>query len=84
MSASRVWELEELIRDLDPEALTLPDRRGGAAFIYHHAGNRYRLTLTAPSIIRNTLEQSGAAAPLPEGFPVPVWAIRSRDAKADA
>lgn len=84
MSASRVWELEELIRELDPDALTLPDRRGGAAFIYHHAGNRYRLTLTAPSIVRNTLEQSGAAVPFPAGLDLPAWVLRDRRAEAEA
>ncbi len=84
MSASRVWDLEERVREIDPDALTLPDGYGGAAFIYHHDGTRYRLTLTAPSIVRHTLEAGGTPAPLPAALQLPTWALRARDAGASA
>lgn len=83
MSFSPVWELEGLLRELDPDALTLPDGYGGAAFIYSHAGTRYRLTLTAPSIVRNTLEADGSRAPFPSALALPVWALRSRDSEVN-
>lgn len=81
---SRVWDLEAAVRVLDPEALTFPDGRGGAAFLYHHDGRRYRLTLTAGAIVRNTLEADGTRAPFPPALALPVWAFRGRDAEASA
>ena len=77
---NRAGELADALRELDPQALTFPDRLGGAAFIYHAEGKRLRLTFCAPCLIYNALEVSGEAAPLPRALTLPVWAIRGREA----